>query len=98
MQKTAALRAAVFPLFPKNLRGGASKRPPGPARVKRRTNLAEVHFTVRIVISGLLRDKNVNAIVLLDKQFVFSQMYMDRSSTVDAIYPYPYMSEQYPFF
>ena len=32
MQNLAALRAAVFPLSAKNLRGGV-KPPPGPARV-----------------------------------------------------------------
>ena len=34
MQKTAALRAAVFSLFTKNHRGGGRLDAPGPARVK----------------------------------------------------------------
>ena len=33
-KETAALRAAVFSLFAKNLRGASRRPPPGPARVK----------------------------------------------------------------
>ena len=54
MQKTAALRAAVFSLFAKNLRGGGRlDAPPGPARVNPAFTYRKFH--VDICHSILLR-------------------------------------------
>ena len=53
--------------------------------IKRRTKLTDIHFTLRNVIFGLLRGKEiVDVIILLGKQFIVSQRYMDRPITVDA--------------
>ena len=55
MQKTAARSAAVFSLFPKNLRGGGRLDAPGPARVKKTKCLKRLIITdVFLSVSSLM--------------------------------------------
>ena len=54
MPKTAALRAAVFQLSAKNLKGVSKHPPPGPARVKVSAGLTVDCQNVRYIVFFLL--------------------------------------------
>ena len=54
MQKTAAFRATVFPLFAKNLRGRLDA-PPCPVRVKSRVRCVKIHKNAFCQIFLVLR-------------------------------------------
>ena len=53
MPKTAALRAAVFKLFTKNLMGGCSNTPPPAGRGLKELSIAILHSTVALLVPEL---------------------------------------------